>query len=228
MATGYLLDGADPHPLVNSLLLTPMALMPLGSAEIFSNPVALAFPGGERTVPATGSVLRSLPLRQPATHFEISGFIVGNAVGGGDDVTLKLYRAADGINADPVTLATKTIAISGGTASGSELLTRGDFTAEATGTAGVTVTSDATVDLIDAIDLSSTSVGDYIRLPGRTDGIDGGPYFEITAIDDPNDLLEVTPTPSASQTGISWEITGADWGPNWFKKEGWQILGAQA
>ncbi len=230
MPNGLLLDGDGSRPLFNAALTTPMTLMPLAAAEIFSNPVALGYPGGvERVNPANATTLRSLPLvGVKAAYFEISGMIVGDAVSGANDVTLSLYRCPDGINPDPVALDTKTIAASGGTASGSELLTRGDFTAEATGTDGATTASNATVQLDIPSGLTTVAVGDYILIIGRTDGIEGGAYFEITGVNDGADTVAVTPTPSVTDTGLTWEIYGADWGNDWFRPDGWRLRTSQA
>jgi len=83
------------------------------------------------------------------------------------------------------------------------------------GSDAATTATDATVDLTgDAPDLSGVAAGDTLYLVDRTDGKNSGEYFEITAVDDVADTVEVTPTPSATDSGITWVISEALPGAN--------------
>lgn len=87
----------------------------------------------------------------------------------------------------------------GGTSAGS---------AKANGTAGAT-DGTATVDLSgDTPDLSSVVVGDCIRISGEAGGIRSTDIFEITAVDDGLDTVDVTPSPGVADP-ITWAIGGA-------------------
>lgn len=87
----------------------------------------------------------------------------------------------------------------GGTSAGS---------AKVSGTAGAT-DGTATVDLSgDTPDLSSVVVGDCIRINGEAGGRRSTDLFEITAIDDGLDTVDVTPTPGTA-SGLTWAIGGA-------------------
>lgn len=67
----------------------------------------------------------------------------------------------------------------------------------------------ATVDLSgDTPDLSGVSVGDSIRINGESGGINSTDIFEITAVDDGLDTVNVTPTPGTA-SGLTWAIGGA-------------------
>lgn len=82
--------------------------------------------------------------------------------------------------------------------------------AKASGTGAVTTGASTTIDLsADAPDLSTTNIGDTIRLNGRTDGKNGSDIFEITAKDDTLDTVAVTPTPGTTTSGVTWAIGGA-------------------
>ena len=86
----------------------------------------------------------------------------------------------------------------GGTSEGSAIVS---------GTAGST-NSTATVTLDGGSDLSGVVVGDTIRIAGETLGIRGGDIFEITAVNDGADTVDVTPTPGTA-SGLTWAIGGA-------------------
>jgi hypothetical protein len=87
----------------------------------------------------------------------------------------------------------------GGTSAGS---------AKASGTAGST-NGTATVDLSgDTPDLSGVVVGDCIRIAGEVNGRRSTDLFEITAVDDDLDTVNVTPTPGTA-SGLTWAIGGA-------------------
>lgn len=87
----------------------------------------------------------------------------------------------------------------GGTSAGS---------AKASGTAGATGGT-ATVDLSsDTPDLSAVVVGDCIRINGEANGRRSTDLFEITAVDDGLDTVDVTPTPGTA-SGLTWAIGGA-------------------
>lgn len=80
-----------------------------------------------------------------------------------------------------------------------------------TGPSAATTQADPTVDLTDDTpDLAAVSIGDTLKLVGRTDGKNGGEFFEITAIEDAGaDTLEVSPTPASTVgAGIEWFIYG--------------------
>ncbi|MBN2560633.1 MAG: hypothetical protein JXQ75_06860, partial [Phycisphaerae bacterium] len=84
--------------------------------------------------------------------------------------------------------------------------------ASGSSTADVTQ-GNATIDLSDAApDLSGVNQSetrDTIRLDGRSDGINGTDVFEIISVDDENDTVEVSPTPTqASQSDLDWCIGG--------------------
>lgn len=75
--------------------------------------------------------------------------------------------------------------------------------------AGAVTDGTATVDLsADTPDLSGVSVGDTIRIASRTDGINSTNIYEITAVDDGSDTVDVTPSPGAASTQ-SWSIGGS-------------------
>ncbi len=68
----------------------------------------------------------------------------------------------------------------------------------------------ATVQLPSGTDLSGVNQGDThdtIRIAGRSDGINSTDVFEITAVDDGNDQVTVTPTPGAGNNQ-DWCIGG--------------------
>ena len=83
--------------------------------------------------------------------------------------------------------------------------------AKVSGTGAATTASDAWVDLsADTPDLSAVNANtDTIYLSGRSDGRNSGPIFLITSVDDANDKVQVSPTPSSTASGISWSIGGA-------------------
>lgn len=87
----------------------------------------------------------------------------------------------------------------GGTSEGS---------AKVAGTAGST-NGTATVTLDSGSDLSSVVVGDCIRLSAESgSGIRSSDIFEITAVDDGADTVDVTPTPGTN-SGQTWAVGGA-------------------
>ena len=86
----------------------------------------------------------------------------------------------------------------GGTSEGSAIVS---------GTAGST-NSTATVTLDGGSDLSGVVVGDTIRISGEIGGIRSGDIFEITAVNDGADTVDVTPTPGTA-SGLIWAIGGA-------------------
>jgi len=73
-------------------------------------------------------------------------------------------------------------------------------------TDGVTGDVDLTAD---TPDLSAVVVGDTLRLNGRADGINSTDLFEITDVDDDNDIVTVTPIPGTLTSGVTWAIGGA-------------------
>lgn len=78
----------------------------------------------------------------------------------------------------------------------------------ASGTGAVT-DGTAVVDLsADSPDLSGVSSGDVIRIVGRGDGFTSDEEFEITAVDDGLDTVNVNPSPGAAG-GQTWKIGGA-------------------
>lgn len=71
----------------------------------------------------------------------------------------------------------------------------------------------ATVSLVNgAVDLSDVSDASIhtLVLYGRSDGNNGSNQFTITGVDDVNDTVDVTPTPSTTDTGICWAIRGTE------------------
>ena len=79
---------------------------------------------------------------------------------------------------------------------------------KASGTGAATVVG-ATVTLsVDTPDLSTVVVGDTIRLNARVDGKNGSDIFEITAVDDGLDTVDVTPAPTSITSGVTWAIGG--------------------
>lgn len=87
----------------------------------------------------------------------------------------------------------------GGTSAGS---------AKVGGAAGAT-DGTATVDLSsNTPDLSAVVVGDCIRINGEANGRRSTDLFEITAVDDSLDTVNVTPTPGTA-SGLTWAIGGA-------------------
>ena len=88
----------------------------------------------------------------------------------------------------------------GGTSAGAAIVS---------GTAGAT-DGTAVVDLSgDAPDLSGVSVGDCIRIAGDAGGIRASDIFEITAVDDGLDTVNVTPSPANTAGSLTWAIGGA-------------------
>jgi len=82
-------------------------------------------------------------------------------------------------------------------------------TPKASGTGASTIVG-ATVDLsVDTPDLSTVVIGDTIRLNARTDGKNGSDIFEITAVDDGLDTVNVSPAPNSITSGVTWAIGGA-------------------
>lgn len=81
---------------------------------------------------------------------------------------------------------------------------------KASGTGASTSGTSATIDLsADLPDLSTVSIGDTIRVNGRTDGIHNTDIFGITAVDDTLDTVDVTPVPGSTTSGVTWAIGGA-------------------
>ena len=68
----------------------------------------------------------------------------------------------------------------------------------------------STVTIIGDADLSDVSIGDYVKTGSYLDGLYGHSWFQITAIDEDNQILTVTPQPSDDQTGQSWVIVGGE------------------
>jgi hypothetical protein len=88
----------------------------------------------------------------------------------------------------------------GGTSAGAAIVS---------GTAGAT-DGTAVVDLSgDTPDLSGVSVGDCIRIAGDAGGIRASDIFEITAVDDGLDTVDVTPSPANTAGSLTWAIGGA-------------------
>jgi hypothetical protein len=82
-------------------------------------------------------------------------------------------------------------------------------TPKASGTGASTIVG-ATVDLsVDTPDLSTVVVGDTIRLNARVDGKNSSDIFEITAVDDGLDTVNVSPAPNSITSGVTWAIGGA-------------------
>lgn len=83
---------------------------------------------------------------------------------------------------------------------------------KASGTNAATVVGITVTLLVDGPDLSTVVVNDTIRLNGRADGR-GGPapndIFKITAVDDINKTVDVTPAPNSITSGVTWAIGGA-------------------
>lgn len=76
------------------------------------------------------------------------------------------------------------------------------------GTAAALVNGTKTINLTtDGPTLTADMVGDYIELLGRTDGLDGGAWFPIEAIDDSTKIVTVTADANfTTATGITWRI----------------------
>ena len=56
------------------------------------------------------------------------------------------------------------------------------------------------------VNLSRVAIGDVIQLAGWTGGIDGGDQFEVVAVDDQNDTVEVATTPTSNGEIGVWSI----------------------
>lgn len=78
---------------------------------------------------------------------------------------------------------------------------------------GAATASGVTVDLsVDSPNLSTVVSGDTIRLNGRSDGKNSAnrsDIFEITAVDDGADTVDVTPNVDSVTSGVTWAIGGA-------------------
>ena len=192
-------------------------LLALGTAEVFTHPVALAHPH-----PSNG--------HKPASVIEMRAFLLGHMVTP-IDLTFNAYRVPlddntpladwDNLRADDP-FYTKNIDYSTvGATPGSELVTGGAFTDALNDTGGATTAGSATISLDAATDLSAVVAGNRILLAGRTDGINGTAEFEIVSVNDGADTVDVLPIPSATDTGIAWFIGGLGWGVG----NGWSHVG---
>ena len=76
--------------------------------------------------------------------------------------------------------------------------------AVASGTGAAVTSGSAVVQLPGGTDLGQAQAGDRIRLVGRTDGVsnpDPLDFFDIVSVNDANDTVQVSPTPTAASQG---------------------------
>lgn len=103
-------------------------LWPLAAAELLSMPIALAYHGpNPKALVTPFNELNNSRIGLPATHIEISVIVAGEALSGVNDLTLSLYRCADGRTKDQPALATKALDLGNAAALGADLITNGDF-----------------------------------------------------------------------------------------------------
>jgi len=77
-------------------------------------------------------------------------------------------------------------------------------------TANAAVTSgNAVVQLPGGTDLSGIKIKDQIRIIGRADGKSSGEYFDLLAVNDGDDQVTVSPTPSSGSSSHAWSIGSA-------------------
>lgn len=122
-------------------------------------------------------------------HRYVSGFVLQ---GGGFETSSPTFSAASQLTNIPTNAA---------------ITNEFDNWALLTGTGAAVTQSSNVIQLNSNVDLSHITAGMRIRLTGRTDGLSGSNMFDVVSVNDANNTVTVSQTPSAaSSTSVSWAI----------------------